>query len=228
MLLNKTDAAKVAGVSRRSFYNHIPSKNISVTQGADGEEKIDVSELKRIYGDERIALNLKKFLDEQQGVQARESSQNSIVQPRANDNQKEIELEVLRERLKHFDDYKQERIREREQLEERIGQLETTLQKSLENQNKTTMLLEHYTKGDGAVSDNSWQKSLKALEDRIANQEAAIQEKIALEAEKTAKEAKEKEELKAQLEEKEKILAEKEAALKVEQSKSFLHKLFGK
>jgi AcrR family transcriptional regulator len=175
MLLNKTDAAKVAGVSRRSFYNHIPKKKISVTQDADGEEKVDVSELKRVYGDERVALNLKKFLDERGGVQEREDVQPTVVQPSANNNKAEIELEVLRERLNHFDEYKQERVREREQLEERIGQLESTLQQALDNQNKTTLLLEHYTKGEEGSDD--WKKSIKALEEKIENQEKESKEK---------------------------------------------------
>lgn len=219
MLLNKTDAAKVAGVSRRSFYNHIPKKNISVTQDIDGEEKVDVSELKRIYGEERVALNLKKLLDEQNGVQEREPVQNSHVQTNTDQAKKDIELEVLRERLKQFDDYKSERSREREQLEERIGQLETTLEKALDNQNKTTLLLEHYTKGENSNGD--WEKSIKALEDRIANQE-----KSALD--KAEKEAEEKNEFQKKLEEKEAQLKEQKEALELEQSKSFLHKLFGK
>ncbi|MGH1379198.1 MAG: hypothetical protein ACRBB3_10300 [Alphaproteobacteria bacterium] len=180
MLLNKTDAAKVAGVSRRSFYNHIPKKSISLTQDSDGEEKIDLSELKRVYGEERVALNLKKFMDEQGDVQEREPVQDKSVQKSANSNKAEIELEVLKERLNHFDDYKQERVREREQLEERIGQLESTLQKALDNQNKTTLLLEHYTKGDEGNED--WKKSIKALEEKIANQEKEAKEKAEEEA----------------------------------------------
>lgn len=180
MLLNKTDAAKVAGVSRRSFYNHIPKKSISLTQDSDGEEKIDLSELKRVYGEERVALNLKKFMDEQGYVQEREPVQDKSVQKSANSNKAEIELEVLKERLNHFDDYKQERVREREQLEERIGQLESTLQKALDNQNKTTLLLEHYTKGDEGNED--WKKSIKALEEKIANQEKEAKEKAEEEA----------------------------------------------
>ena len=180
MLLNKTDAAKVAGVSRRSFYNHIPKKSISLTQDSDGEEKIDLSELKRVYGEERVALNLKKFMDEQGDAQEREPVQDKSVQKSANSNKAEIELEVLKERLNHFDDYKQERVREREQLEERIGQLESTLQKALDNQNKTTLLLEHYTKGDEGNED--WKKSIKALEEKIANQEKEAKEKAEEEA----------------------------------------------
>lgn len=219
MLLNKTDAAKVAGVSRRSFYNHIPKKNISITQDTDGEEKIDVSELNRVYGAERVALNLKKFMDEKDGVQAREDVQNTAVQPSANSNKAEIEIEVLRERLNHFDDYKKERLREREQLEERIGQLESTLSKALENQNKTTLLLENYTKDEDKNKD--WQKSIKSLEERVVNQEKAAEEKA-------EKETEEKGKLQAQLEEKEKLLKEQQEALELEKSKSFLHKLLGK
>lgn len=60
MLVNKTKAAELAGVSRRTFYNHIKGKNISLTRDEDGDEKIDIAELKRIYGNEKILKNLQK------------------------------------------------------------------------------------------------------------------------------------------------------------------------
>ena len=46
MLVTKTKAAELAGVSRRTFYNHIPEKRISVTKDKDGNEKIDVSRIR--------------------------------------------------------------------------------------------------------------------------------------------------------------------------------------
>lgn len=215
MLLNKTDAAKVAGVSRRSFYNHIPKKKISITNDIDGEEKVDVSELKRVYGAERVALNLKKFMDEQEGVQPREVEAVLHVQPQKSENH---ELEVLRERMNHFEEYKIERKREREQLEDRIDQLSVTLEKALENQNKTTLLLEHYTKEGG---DDDWKTSLKSLEERIANQEKTA---IA----KAEQEAKYREKAQKKIEEQATEIKEKEEALELEKKKSFLHKLLGK
>ncbi len=60
MLVNKTIAAKLAGVSRRTLYVHIKEKGISVVEDqSDGLEKIDVSELERIYGLEKISTNRK-------------------------------------------------------------------------------------------------------------------------------------------------------------------------
>lgn len=68
MLVTKTKAAELAGVSRRTFYNHIPEKRISITKDKDGNEKIDVSELERIYGLEVVRGNLKKTESSQKEV----------------------------------------------------------------------------------------------------------------------------------------------------------------
>lgn len=68
MLVNKTKAARLAGVSRRTFYNHIPEKRISVSRDGEGNELIETSELERIYGKEVVQRNLKDFEDVQQNV----------------------------------------------------------------------------------------------------------------------------------------------------------------
>ena len=66
LFLNKTEAAKLAGVARRTFYSHIESKGISVTlDELDGLEKVDLSELERVYGLEHIAANRQKLEDKE-------------------------------------------------------------------------------------------------------------------------------------------------------------------
>ena len=111
-----------------------------------------------------------------------------------------VELSILREKLGIIE---VERKREREQFEERVEHLQDTLNKSQDNQNKTTLLLEHYTKGGRG---DEWSQSLKSLEERITNQKKSDKE--------------EKGKLKAQLEDKEK-------ELEAEKRKGFFKRFFG-
>lgn len=220
------EAAKVVGISRQTIYRHIEKKPITTEKDDDGNIFIDASELIRVYGN-NIDFNAHKDSDNPV------TSNNDIKKLHAvTKSDGANDIKIIEERLnsagKQIEMLEIQMRREREILEEQIVTLKDALKVSQDVQNKTVALLENKSNLSNNGNSNDWQKSLKALEDRIANQEVAIQEKIALEAEKTAKEAKEKEELRLQLEEKEKILAEKEEALKIEKSKSFLHKLFGK
>lgn len=88
MLVTKTKAAELAGVSRRTFYNHIPEKRISITTDSDGSEKIDIAELERVYGLEVVRLNLKKLEDAQVGV-------SNDVQSSHNYTQQSVQYELL-------------------------------------------------------------------------------------------------------------------------------------
>lgn len=219
MQVSISKAAEMVGVTRATLYRHIDKKGITVGKDEEGNPKIDVSELIRVYGNKvktpedtvsKEQDNTKQSTPVKQGETG--ASQPASVS---------VELEVLRERVKHLEESKTqseaERKREREQFEERIEQLQETLTKAQDTQNKTTLLLEHYTK-EGVGGD--WQKGIKALEERIANQEE--------EARKRAeKEEEEKRALLSKLEEQEQKLQEEQDALKLEKSKSFLHKLLG-
>ena len=133
------------------------------------------------------------------------TTEQKLTKPKEGDSVTLIELAVLREKL---DTIEVERKREREQFEDRIEQLQETLNKTQDNQAKTTLLLEHKTKeGRGGAE---WEQAIKALEARISNQE----ETVNLEKEKAQK-----------IEEEKKTLEE---ALELEKSKSFLHKILGK
>lgn len=214
------EAAKIVGITRQTIYRHIEKKPITTEKDDEGNIFIDASELIRVYGNDinfdalkgdrdshSTANNDKKKL---QGVTGSDTSSDlKVIEERLNSATKQIEM--LESQMR----------REREIMEEQLVTLKDALKTSQEVQNKTVALLEDKTNPNNSGHNDDWKKSLKALEDRIANQEANNQEKA-------LKEAKEKEELKAQLEEKEKILAEKEEALKIEKSKSFVHKLFGR
>lgn len=126
MLVNKSKAAELAGVSRRTFYNHIPKKRISVIT-EDGVEKIDLSELERVYGKEKILKNLKKIED------ANEEKEKS-VQPAHLDTTKSVKYEmlVLEEKLKSADALIEQLKSERESLIEDKRRVQEQLDKALE------------------------------------------------------------------------------------------------
>ncbi|MEL7251983.1 MAG: hypothetical protein AAFO03_26455 [Bacteroidota bacterium] len=88
MLVTKTKAAELAGVSRRTFYNHIPEKRISITKDEEGNEKIDVSELERVYGLEVVRGNMKKVEDAHKEVSNNVQSAHSFTQ-------KPVQLDLL-------------------------------------------------------------------------------------------------------------------------------------
>lgn len=217
-LLKMSDAAEMVGMTRPTFYRKVKELNLSTVTDSSGKQKIEASELIRVFGtdvkirkDKEITPNKEKEKDVSILSMDTKNSVHGM-----DDIIKMIKLEAELEKEKAL----------REQAEEHAEYLKTQIEIEKEEKNKMNFLLTDQREKTFQVSD--WQKSLKALEDRIANQEAAVQEKIALEAAKTAKEAKEKEELRLQLEEKEKILAEKEEALALEKKKSFVHKLLGR
>jgi len=217
-LLKMSDAAEMVGMTRPTFYRKVKELNLSTVTDSSGKQKIEASELIRVFGtdvkirkDKDITPNKEKEKDVSILSMDTKKSVHGM-----DDIIKMIKLEAELEKEKAL----------REQAEEHAEYLKTQIEIEKEEKNKMNFLLTDQREKTFQVSD--WQKSLKALEDRIANQEAAVQEKIVLEAAKTAKEAKEKEELRLQLEEKERILAEKEEALALEKKKSFVHKLLGR
>ncbi len=127
MLINKSKAAELAGVSRRTFYNHIPKKKISVVVDDDGVEKIELSELERVYGKERILQNRKKLEDAS-------SDTGKAVQPTQPFTQNNVHYEklILEEKLKGAEALIEQLKSEREQLLDDKKHMQEQLEKALE------------------------------------------------------------------------------------------------
>lgn len=219
MLVTISKASQMAGVSRATIYNDIESGTLSIELGAKGRKMVDVSELTRVYktlknpddDDNSKTVKTDKKRDSKVPEQ---SNKVAVLQERLEAQKKHSEL--LEDMLEKE---KEERLRERDTSKEFEEYFKTQIENQSESIKNFTRLLEDQ-RGDTSDTNNDWGKSIKSLEDRIANQEKAAQEKAdTLD--------KEKEELKAQLEKKEKILKEEREALELEKSKSFLHKLFG-
>jgi hypothetical protein len=129
MLVNKSKAAELVGVSRRTFYNHITKKNISVTKDDDGNEKIDISELKRVYGPEKILKNMQKL---EEGGNTENVGKS--VKPAQINTEKAVQYDamLLEEKLKGAQALIEQLKSEREQLIDDKKRMQEQLDKALE------------------------------------------------------------------------------------------------
>lgn len=169
---NMTDAANLAGVSRRTFYNHIESKPITTKRNDSDEKVVDLSELKRVYGDETVLRNLQKMQSDDT-VQERATAQGEGVQ--SVQIAGKVEIERLQAQIDALQNEKRLVEGKAEQIEEERNFLRERLTEAQEGQKRMTLLLENKSKDTEGTSD--WQKSVKALESRIANQEKAEKER---------------------------------------------------
>lgn len=196
------EAAKIAGISRQTIYRHIDKKPISTEKDDEGNIFIDASELLRIYGDKlnfdvtKTKADNKENNEKLQTVTSSNSTDGiRIIEERLNSANKQIEM--LETQMQ----------REREMLEDQIGTLRSALEKSQDTQSKTVTLLEDKTSKNEKSAE--WQSTLKALEERISNQEIGHKEQEQ-KAEKMRKQNK-----------------ALQQALTEEKSKGFFKKVFG-
>lgn len=171
MLINKTRAAELAGVSRRAFYNHIPQKRISVVKDDDGSEKIELSELERVYGKEVVARNLKRLTEEEgQGTDGTVHDREPARTDRAG--QGAHELFVLRERLRNLEEQRAQleshQRRERDQFQEEIANLREGLKRAQDHQTQLSALLTHQN-DDQAGRGADHVRKLQELETRVSD-----------------------------------------------------------
>lgn len=131
MYVNKSRAAELAGVSRRTFYNHIPVKRISVIKDEDGTEKVNLAELERVYGKETVLRNLKRLEDANDNTGNGTGNSVQAAQP---DTPKPVQYErlLLEEKLKGAESLIEEMRSERERLVEDKKRLQEQLDKALE------------------------------------------------------------------------------------------------
>lgn len=125
MKVSKSKAAKMVGISRSTFYQHIKSKPISIE--ADGQ--IDVSELIRVYGSEQ--------LKSPEQIRQSEKAKKGLNQTEP-DAQLLKEVDRLNTEIEKLDSaYRQER----EQFSEEVEYLRKTLERQIEQNSKLTLLL---------------------------------------------------------------------------------------
>ena len=206
MKVNVSKAAALSGVSRNTIYKDLENGVISGSQNGRGKTVIDVSELARVYENFKLegqgeskepADQEKEVIKDVEKRSLRSSNastdQAHILKERCDAYEREIELlKSSIEKAEH--DAKSE-----------IEFLREALIKEQENVKNANLLLEDKS-GDRA---GEWEKSMRALEARISNQE------------KKDKEQKEREE---KMQRQNRALKK---ALDAEKNKSFFQRLFG-
>lgn len=162
-------AAKIVGVERQTMYRHIASKPITTEKDRDGNQVIDASELIRVYGNNINFKAVEEGGDNKvtgkklQNVTAGDSDpaadMDSVIQV--------VKLEARIETLKS-------------QLEAKDNEndyVKSLLEEEKTERKKANNLLEDHRKEASRV--DAWDKSLRAMEQRIANNEKAMKEESA-------------------------------------------------
>lgn len=130
MKVNISQAAKMAGVERSTFYRHVGEKGISLEDTNTKRPKVDVSELVRVYGDKLKPL--------EQIEQEEKTKEVSDKTPSNTNIQDQIELHTLREKVKHLESLSRA---EKQGLEDQIELLKSLLESERAERNKTTAQL---------------------------------------------------------------------------------------
>jgi DNA-binding XRE family transcriptional regulator len=187
-------AAKIVGITRQTIYRHIDSKPISIEKDDNGNQLIEASELIRVYGDKAdfSALNkkAKKTTKEEGGDVTNVTEKVTTIDDKIKIVKLEAEIDKLKELMKKSD--------------EESSYVKDLLEEEKAERKKANNLLEDLRQKENR--EGEWRDAMKALEERIANQE-----------EETKK--------------RERILVQKnkhlQSALQEEKSKGFFEKLFG-
>lgn len=152
MQVSISTAAKMVGITRATLYDHIKEKGISLVDADTKRPKIDVSELIRVYGPDKITP-LEKLNNNAKA--ANESAPPALA----------TEIAPLKEKIQMLET---ERDRERRQLTEQIDNLSESLRKEQETVSKVTALL----------SDQRSQAEKSASQDNAQAQKLAELEKL--------------------------------------------------
>ena len=157
-------AALLTGKSRETINNATKEGKISYSLNSRNHKEIDVAELERIYP---LVKNMEQISQE---------SQSGVVSPVESGeirSDSQAQIQVLQQKLTSSEELKEtittERQRERKQLESEIENLRSSLEKTQEQHSKAMLLITH--QGQTESRDVTWEKSFKALEARLANQE---------------------------------------------------------
>lgn len=160
MKVSISEATRMVGLkSRSTFYRHIKKKGISLSEDEEGNPRVDISELIRVYGD--------KVKTPEQLAKAKKDKSNNNDTPNTKQvihtktpDIVQIELEVLKERVKTLET---ERERERNLLENQVNDLKSALDKAQD----ITLLLEDKRVGQGANKEAELDSKLKKMEDVV-------------------------------------------------------------
>ena len=196
-LVTMAKAAELVSMKRPTFYRKVKELKVSTTvDDTTGKKMVDVSELMRVFGDD-FKLNQ----NEQPTVSKVSANKTKTVHVMDSEQSNEIELIKLKSELE-----KEKALRQ--SSEETVDYLKQQIELEKDEKKKLNLLLTDQR--DKTGQGNAWAETLKKLEERIANQEKAAEEKSQREAEALAKQK------------------ELEEALELGKHKSFIHRILGK
>ncbi len=202
-----SEAARMVGIkSRSTFYRHLKTKGISISNDDQGQPRINVSELIRVYGS-------KVKMPEQGGEKLPKDTRPAKHPSQDETSNDKTQLEVLKERVMHLQSAKEtgelERRKERELYQDQISDLRKILTEE-QGQNKRLTAL---------ISDQSGseRKKEEVREDRITQLEKTIMELKAANDQMLARE-----------EERRKRVQERKEAKVQDRKKGYFGRLFGK
>lgn len=211
MKLTMEQTAYVVGKSKKTIYNHKDANKFTWENNDEGTAILDASELIRVYGSDNGISGRLKELQGGDSVSKSEITPNYTPKPSVKKLSLSDEDYIEFIKLRAEKQYKDERISDLESEKDKWEKLAQEAQKSVQN---ITLLLEDHT--SKSEKDDSWQRSIRALESRIANQEKA--EKDRLEREQKI------------LDENKRIkqaYSKQKKELEAEKNKSFFQRLFG-
>lgn len=201
-LLSMSEAAEMVGLTRPTFYRKVEELGVSIVED-NGKKRVDVSELIRVFG-----TDVKIHKERKEEVSKTSNNASTDKKSRTEDDEDiRVKLAVLESEL--------ERERQlREEIKDEVEYFKEQVALEKEEKKKITLLIEDLRPKEGR--GEAWEKSIRALEQRIANQE------------KSAKEREEREQ--KLLDENRRIkqaYSKQKKALEEEKGKSFFQKLFG-
>jgi len=167
----------MAGVSRATIYNDIESGTLSVENGPKDRKMVNVSELERVY-------KTLKNPEPEEDSNTEQSSQNRNIDKRNTDQVAVLQerLEAQRKQTQLLENMltreQEERKREREATKEFQEYFKSQIENQAESIKNFTRLLEDQRNQEGNGAGGKWEKSLKAMEERITNQEAQARKEI--------------------------------------------------
>ena len=192
------EAALLTGKSRETINSATKDGTLSYTLNNKNHKVIDVAELSRVY---EITKTLEEVEQEGGVNHSQPPSETDSQEWRSRYLEMKARADSAIEKAEILEKHHQQ---QRKIYEDQVQNLQDSLKLAQEGHNKATLLLENKS-DDG----NQWQMALKAIEERVANQENKAKE----EQERAQKILRQNQALKKALEE--------------EKNKSFWQKLFG-
>ncbi len=142
-----SEAARIVGITRKTFYKHIDKKGISMEKDDNRNPLVDASELIRIYGDRCHFETEERQPRPHKELGAAENASDNTP------NKDTVELAVLKERLSN--------------VEEQRNHLEKLYQQEREERQAGMRLL-----ADQRGKQDNWERTFTEIQSQITKQES--------------------------------------------------------